>query len=100
MLRSAAAHPCGCASVSVRYSRLKVCVTPKYKRPVSGLKLGGGQFVAPLVFGETSVPGTVASFDGLPIGCPFRLISRIQFADSVCFVVRMCCPFVRSSRKK
>ena len=31
---------------------------PKYIRPVSGLKLGGGQLVAPLVSGDTNVPAT------------------------------------------
>ena len=35
---------------------------------MSGLKLGGGQLVAPSVLGEIRVPGTVASFSGFPSG--------------------------------
>jgi len=62
------------------------------------LKLGGGQFVAPPVFGETSVPGTLASFAGFPIGCPFALISFVQFAESMTFDVTMCWPLVRSEQ--
>ena len=66
---------------------------------MSGLKLGGGQLVAPVVSGETSVPGTLASFAGLRIGCPFALISFVQFNESMCLVVIRCSPVVRSSRK-
>ena len=98
-LRSAAAHPCGRPSVSVRYMTLKVWRVPKYNKPVSGLKLGGGQLVAPLVSGETSVPGTLASFAGSWVGCPFALIPFVQFSESMCFDVSRCSPVTRSSRK-
>jgi len=53
--------------------------------------------VAPLVFGDTSVPGIVASFAGFRIGCPFALMSLTQFAESRNFDVTMCSPLVRSS---
>ena len=71
---------------------------PKYSSPVSGLKLGGGQLVAPVVSGDTSVPGTLASFSGLRIGCPFALISFVQFSESTCLVVIRCSPVTRSSK--
>jgi hypothetical protein len=64
------------------------------------LKLGGGQFVAPSVVGETSAPGMLASFSGFPTGWPFLLISFVQLRLSMRGAVRMCLPFVRSSRKK
>ena len=67
---------------------------------MSGLKLGGGQLVAPLVSGDTSVPGTLASFAGSWAGCPFALIPFVQFSESMCFDVSRCSPVTRSSRKK
>ena len=67
---------------------------------MSGSKLGGGQFVAPSVVGETNVPGTLASLAGFGIGRPLTSIPFVQLIVSMNGAVTRCLPFVRSSRKK
>jgi len=59
-------------------------------------KLGGYQFVAPPLSGETSEPATVLSFSGLRTVCPLALISAAQFAASAYFDVSRCSPVTRS----
>src|SRR5438093_13762758 len=76
------------------------CEVPTYKSPVSGLRLGAGQLVAPSEFGETRTPSTLGSFSGSRMGCPLASIPLNQFADSMNGFERMFLPLVRSSTKK